>query len=321
LKGVNNVSQMESGTEAEIKADSGIDRTPVVALKVDVDTFAGTRDGVPRLMEILEAAGIRATFYFSMGPDNSGKAIRRVFTRKGFLKKMLRTGAPSAYGLKTMLYGTLLPAPQIAASLPDVLRQTEGRGHETGVHCWDHVYWHDYLPRLSRDKVAAELKKAADLFRKIIGHAPTTTAAPGWTVSATSLELQDAMGLSFSSDGRGYAPFYPVFSGKRYNTLQIPSTWPTLDEILGANGLDGSTVNDFYLSLLKPGLNVHTIHAEMEGGIMADSFIDLLQRLKAAGVRFVTLGEAAAAYRDSAPDAPLTMGELPGRAGLVAIQG
>jgi hypothetical protein len=112
-----------------------------------------------------------------------------------------------------------------------------------------------------------------------------------------------------------------VFGGRRFDTLQIPSTWPTLDEILGTDGLNGSTVNDFYLSLLKPGLNVHTIHAEMEGGVMADSFIDLLERLKAAGVRFVTLGEAAAIYRDSAPDAPLAMGELPGRAGLVAIQG
>jgi undecaprenyl phosphate-alpha-L-ara4FN deformylase len=294
---------------------------PLVALKVDVDTFAGTRDGVPRLLEIMERAGVKATFYFSMGPDNSGKAIRRVFTRKGFLKKMLRTGAPSAYGLRTMLYGTLLPAPQIAASFPEVLRETAARGHETGVHCWDHVYWHDYLPRLSRQQVAEQLRRGAQLFREIIGSAPVTTAAPGWTVSANSLELQDAMELSFCSDGRGYAPFYPVFEGKRFNTLQIPSTWPTLDEILGADGIDGSTVNDFYLSQMKNGLNVHTIHAEMEGGVMAESFIQLLERLKAAGARFVTLGEVARACRDSAPSAPLAMGELPGRAGLVAIQG
>ena len=66
---------------------------PTIALKVDVDTYVGTRDGVPHLLEILERFGIKATFYFSMGPDNSGKAIRRIFTRKGFLKKMLRTRA------------------------------------------------------------------------------------------------------------------------------------------------------------------------------------------------------------------------------------
>lgn len=292
-----------------------------VAIKVDVDTYAGTRDGVPRLLETMERAGIKATFYFSMGPDNSGKAIRRVFTRKGFLQKMLRTGAPGVYGVRTMLYGTLLPAPQIAGSFPEVLKNTMAKGHETGVHCWDHVYWHDFLPRLSKEKVAAQLGRAADLFQQIMGQKPTTTAAPGWTVSAASLELQDSMQLDYCSDSRGYAPFYPVFGGKRYSTLQIPSTWPTMDEILGSDGIDAQNVNDFYLSQLKPGLNVHTIHAEMEGGVMADSFVALIERLQQAGARFITLGEAAKLYRETAPDKVLAMGELPGRAGQVAIQG
>lgn len=292
-----------------------------VAIKVDVDTYAGTRDGVPRLLDLMDEAGIKATFYFSMGPDNSGKAIRRIFTRKGFLQKMLRTGAPGVYGIRTMLYGTLLPAPQIAASFPEVLRETAARGHETGVHCWDHVLWHDYLPRMNESQVAAQLGRGVKLFEEIIGHPPTTTAAPGWTVSANSLACQDSLNLAYCSDSRGYAPFYPVFAGKRYRTLQIPSTFPTLDEILGANGITADNVNDLYLSMLKDGLNVHTIHAEMEGGVMADSFRDLLARMKDAGARFVTLAEAAAACRASAPEAPLSMGELPGRAGDVAIQG
>jgi peptidoglycan/xylan/chitin deacetylase (PgdA/CDA1 family) len=288
---------------------------------VDVDTYAGTRDGVPRLLDIMERAGVKGTFYFSMGPDNSGKAIRRIFTRKGFLQKQLRSSAPSAYGIKTMLYGTLLPAPMIAGSFQEILKETATRGHETGVHCWDHVLWHDYLPRMSMGEVAAQLGRAAGLFQRIMRRDLTTTAAPGWTVSAASLELQDSMELSFCSDSRGYAPFFPVFQGKRYATLQVPTTWPTMDEILGTGGLNATTINDFYLSQLKDGLNVHTIHAEMEGGVMSQSFIALLERLQAAGTRFVTLGEAAAAHRRLAPAAPLAMGELPGRAGLVAIQG
>ena len=286
-----------------------------------MDTYAGTRDGVPRLLDIMERAGVRGTFYFSMGPDNSGKAIRRIFTRKGFLQKMLRTGAPSAYGIKTMLYGTLLPAPLIAGPLQEILKETAARGHETGVHCWDHVLWHDYLPRMTMGEVAAQLGRAAGLYQRIMRRDLTTTAAPGWTVSAASLELQDSMELLYCSDGRGYAPFFPVFQGKRYATLQVPSTWPTMDEILGTDGIDAATINDFYLARLKDGLNVHPIHAEMEGGVMAQSFIALLERLQGAGTRFVTLGEAATAHRGSAPDAALTMGELPGRAGLVALQG
>lgn len=293
----------------------------VVALKVDVDTYAGTRDGVPRLLSILESFGIKATFYFSMGPDNSGKAIRRLFTRKGFLKKMLRTRAPAAYGLKTMLYGTLLPPPMIAESFPGTLLETEKRGHEAGIHCWDHVKWHDLLPWFPKPVTAMELGKAGSRFEEIFGKRARTTAAPGWTVSPDSLEVQDAMELLYCSDSRGRHPFYPLMGGRRFKTLQIPTTWPTMDEILGENGISTETINDHYLSLLTPGLNVHTIHAEMEGGILSAVFIDLLKKLVAAGVSFVTLAEVARECAASAPACSLEMGELPGRAGDVAIQG
>ena len=293
----------------------------VVALKVDVDTYAGTRDGVPRLLSILESFGIKATFYFSMGPDNSGKAIRRLFTRKGFLKKMLRTRAPAAYGLKTMLYGTILPPPMIARSFPEILLETEKRGHEAGIHCWDHVKWHDLLPWFPKPVTAMELGKAGSQFEEIFGKRARTTAAPGWTVSPDSLEVQDAMELLYCSDSRGKYPFFPVMGGRRFKTLQIPTTWPTMDEILGENGISAETINDHYLSLLAPGLNVHTIHAEMEGGILAAVFTDLLQKLTASGVSFITLAEVAREHAASAPACSIEMGELPGRAGDVAIQG
>jgi undecaprenyl phosphate-alpha-L-ara4FN deformylase len=293
---------------------------PVIALKVDVDTYAGTRDGVPCLLEIFDRFGIKATFYFSMGPDNSGKTIRRIF-RKGFLAKQLRTGAPSAYGLKTLLYGTLLPAPMIAASFPDILRRAGQQGHETGVHCWDHVEWHDHLPVMSKKTVAMELGRACSLFEEIFGHRARTTAAPGWTMTADSLEIQDAMGLAFCSDARGYAPFYPVVDGRRFTTLQIPTTWPTMDEILGENGITPETANEHYLSLVRPGLNVHTIHAELEGKGMAPVFIDLLHRLRERRTRVITLAEAAAECAGKVPGHMMFMGEIPGRAGKVAIQG
>jgi undecaprenyl phosphate-alpha-L-ara4FN deformylase len=294
---------------------------PTIALKVDVDTYVGTRDGVPRLLDILERFGIHATFYFSMGPDNSGKAIRRIFTRKGFLKKMLRTRAPSVYGFRTLLYGTLLPAPQIAASFPDVLKETARKGHEVGIHCWDHVKWHDYLPWLPKPVTAMELGRASSLFEEILGRRARTTAAPGWTVSSDSLEIQDAMNLDYCSDSRGIAPFFPVMAGRRFRTLQVPTTWPTMDELLGEGDITAANINDHYLALVRPGLNVHTIHAELEGNVLAPQFTDLLERLSGLGVHFMTLAEAAAEFGRDAADGPLAMGEIPGRAGKVAIQG
>lgn len=292
----------------------------MVAIKVDVDTYAGTRDGVPALLEDLGRFGVSATFYFSMGPDNSGKAIRRIFTRPGFLKKMLRTKAPAAYGIKTMLYGTLLPAPMIAAGFPDVLRETERQGHEVGIHCWDHVKWHDYLPWFPKQLTAMELGLASALFEEILGHRAVTTAAPGWTVSPDSLEVQDAMGLNYCSDGRGTRPFYPVMGGRRFRTLQIPTTLPTADEILGENGITPENIHQYYSDNLKEGLNVLTIHAELEGGAIRASFVRLLERFKADGVRIVTLGQVAHEIT-TLPACELLMDEIEGRAGKVAIQG
>lgn len=293
----------------------------VIALKVDVDTFIGTRDGVPTLLDTFERFGIRATFYFSLGPDNSGKAIRRIFTRKGFLAKMIRTRAPSVYGLRTLLYGTLLPPPLIGARCREVIRRTEQSGHEVGIHCWDHVKWHDLLPWMPKPTVAMELGQASQVYEEILGHRTRTTAAPGWTVSADSLEVQDALRLDYSSDSRGTAPFYPVWEGRRFRTLQVPTTLPTTDELLGENGITPATLNDHYLSLIGQGLNVLTIHAELEGKATAPVFVDLLVRLTARGVRFITLAEAVREFAGAASDCPISMQEIEGRAGKVALQG
>ena len=50
-----------------------------ITLKVDVDTLRGTREGVPALQKLLDRHQARATFLFSLGPDNTGRALRRVF--------------------------------------------------------------------------------------------------------------------------------------------------------------------------------------------------------------------------------------------------
>jgi len=83
-----------------------------LAIKIDVDTLRGTERGVPRMVEILRARKAGATFLFSLGPDHTGRALRRVF-RKDFLKKVSRTSVLEHYGLRTLLYGTLLPGPDI----------------------------------------------------------------------------------------------------------------------------------------------------------------------------------------------------------------
>lgn len=293
---------------------------PVVALKIDVDTYAGTRDGVPVLLELLARHAARGTFYFCLGPDHTGRALRRIFTHKGFLQKALRSGAPSAYGIKTMLYGVLLPGPVIYQKCGGIMCRTEQQGHEVGIHAWDHTAWHDFLLKSDLGFVKSELGQAAKGFKQVFDRLTTTTAAPGWTVSADSLSLQDQMGLSYCSDSRGRTPFYPVMNGQRFSTLQIPTTLPTADELLGRDGLTPEGLPDYYLQQLKPGLNVLTIHTELEGGVIRSSFSRLLELLQHNSIPCITLAEARAQITD-APACQLSMGMIEGRSLPVALQG
>ena len=293
----------------------------VLGLKVDVDTLRGYREGVPRLLALFARRKVRATFFFSFGPDNSGKAIRRIF-RPGFLAKMGRTGPVSTYGLKTLLYGTLLPAPLIVDSEPDIVRRAEGEGHECAVHSWDHVKWQDELDRLDERTLEGDFLRAFDLYEKILGHLPRAVAAPGWQVNARSLRVQDRLGLDYCSDVRGGAPFLPSFDGEPFRTLQIPTTTPTMDEILGLDGVDDGNFNSRLFQALDRERNVHTVHAEMEGMAKLPLLEELLCRCRDEELAVVPLATIAAEIdREKAPRRSVRRGTLPGRSGTVAIEG
>jgi undecaprenyl phosphate-alpha-L-ara4FN deformylase len=288
-----------------------------LAIKVDVDTLRGYREGVPRLLSLFKKHGLHASIFFSFGPDNSGKAIRRIF-RKGFISKMIRTKAPSTYGLKTLMYGTLLPAPLIVPAAPDVFKRACAEGHDCGVHAWDHVYVQDELPKISRSEFKALFEKAAEMFEKLSGFKPYSYAAPGWQLSADTLSVQQELGLEYCSDVRGFAPFLPVFEGVQYKPVQVPATLPTMDEIYGLPGIDDDTLPQAWLDGMTRELNVVTVHAEMEGMSKLDVLDRFLKMNEERGTQFFTLRD----YARTAPAAPgvIKMGYLTGRAGKVAVQ-
>lgn len=299
--------------------------SPLLGIKVDVDTYRGMEEGVPRLVRTFSTHHIRASFFISMGPDNSGKAVFRFFTRRGFLKKMFRSNAVGMYGIRTALSGTLLPARQIASSFPDHFRTLAEDGHEIGIHGYDHVKWHDRIPRMSYEDARDEIVKACDIYREITGREPESSAAPGWACSPHQLAIQDSLPMRYHSDSRGECPFFPVMNGKGFTHLQVPTTLPTLDEILGSGECcNGDELNRYYVGKITADRShVLTIHAEAEGMAWADWFDKLLVELTSKGVTFTRLraiADAALSNTSRIPRCDLVMGELPGRAGRVAVQ-
>lgn len=292
-----------------------------VALKVDCDTYVGTREGIPALLDVFAKRGIRATFFFTLGPDRSGVAARRVFTRKGFLKKMLRSNAGSLYGFPTVVYGTLLPAPRIGERCEAEIRSAAAAGHDAGVHAWDHVGWHDGLDRWTAAKVREEVARAHAEFRRILGFDADASAAAGWTANALSLEAESERKLAYTSNTRGGTPFFPRAGGRVFATLDVPSTLPTLDETLAWETLGSDAAQrDWYRAAVR-GTEVHTIHTEVEGRTKRRLFEEILDSWIADGVRFPTLRDLASealAARADVPVRDLVRTTLAGRGGTVA---
>lgn len=295
-----------------------------VALKIDVDTHDGLRVGVPRMAEMLTAKGVAASFFVAMGPDNSGKAIARAFRNRGFIRKMFRTRAVAMYGWRTILSGTVLPARPIALAFPTVLRDLAHRGFEVGIHGYDHVRWQDHIDSLGEPGIRQELLDGVEVFRAIMRTEPYSFAAPGWRTNDHAQRILDTLKLRYHSDTRGTAPFRVALDGAVLTTPEIPTTLPTLDEVMGPGELRGAeAIAQFYVDRMDRGaLNVHTVHAETEGMSQLPAFTALIDKLKATGAVFVRLDEVAAGLDPSRlPVCPIVRREIPGRAGWIAAQG
>jgi undecaprenyl phosphate-alpha-L-ara4FN deformylase len=283
-----------------------------LALKVDVDTLRGTQEGVPRLVQLLKKHGAGATFLFSLGPDHTGRALRRVL-RPGFFSKVQRTSVLEHYGMRTLLYGTLLPGPDIGRRCASVMRETRDAGFEVGIHCWDHVRWHEHVAGKDRTWTEREMQRACERFEEIFGEPPRTWGAAGWQTNVHAARFEQR--FDYASDTRGSEPFQPLWNGNAVGCMQIPTTLPTLDELIG---LQDDVVHHL-LSLTGDGDHVFTAHAELEGRKLLPMFDALLSGWKAQGYDLVPTRRLVRHL--DLPVCEVIYGEIPGRSGKLALQG
>jgi len=296
----------------------------ILAIKIDVDTDRGTRIGVANLLHLFHELDIKATFLFSLGKDNTGRAIKRVL-RPGFLKKVSRSSVISMYGIRTLLNGTLLPGPHIGKRNEKIMRATKEAGHEVGIHCYDHIRWQDGLSQMTREEVHDEFGKARTEFARIFGFQAQTAGAAGWQANALSLSVYDEASLLYASDARGTHPFFPRVNNVIYNTLQVPTSLPTLDELLGRPEFPLDQLSTHYFSLLSSDRpNTFTAHAEIEGMNYLNWFRDFLLKAKSQEIIFSTVEDIARHYLSEPSHVPvceLVQGTVDGRSGTMAVQG
>jgi peptidoglycan/xylan/chitin deacetylase (PgdA/CDA1 family) len=207
------------------------------------------------------------------------------------------------------------------------MREVREMGFEIGIHCHDHYRWQNHVQRMSLEQTRLEFTQAVAEFERIYGSSPETAGAPGWQCTPNSLQVYDDFKLLYASDTRGTGPFRACMGTKVFATPQLPTTLPTLDELLGRPEFPEDRLLDHYLALLTAESRDHvmTIHAELEGLHYLTFLQNLIERARNAGVEFYSLRDQARRIRESGmgclPLCEIRMAEVDGRAGTLATQG
>lgn len=263
-----------------------------IALKVDVDTFRGTREGVPRLLEFFRSRSANATFLFSLGTDHTGRAIRRL-PGHGLTKKS-GFSALANYGLATLLYGTLLPGPDIGRRWQDILRSVEAAGFEAGLRGWDTANWLKHAAGADAQWSQEAFDLAVERFNEIFGCQPALHGAAGWQMNRSAYRLEQRMGFRYASDTRGDRPFWPVVEGEPVRCVQLPTTLPTLDEVFRADGVPLDAMHNRLIRATVEEVefgHVFTLRAEFEGMKLLPVLERLFDGWAEQGYSMISLGD------------------------------
>ena len=283
-----------------------------IALKIDVDTYKGTLHGVPALIELLQRYDAGATFFFSLGPDQSGCETRT-------------TSLSRYYDLRTRLYGRIFPSPNIGVRCAEIMQQVGSAGFEVGIHAWNRVLWEKSIQQAENPWVEGEIAKACIRFEELFGGVPRVHAAAGWRMNRHALRLTQRLGFSYASDCRGSHPFIPVIDGEIIACPQIPTTLPTLDELLVLEpkySVEQAVDRIAQLSRAISGDHVFTLRAELEGMKFIEAFERLLATWKSNNQLLVPLRDIRTEIDPGRlPRHTVSMEDTPGRKGARLTQG
>lgn len=262
-----------------------------LALKVDVQTYRGTLKGVPRLLEVLRKHAAKATFVFALGPEHSGRWLMR-FGRSSALRKLGPATRLAHYGFDAALYGIALPGPDIGRCCAEVMRAVREHGHEIGIHAWDVALWRAHAHVADADWTRAQMERAAERFESVFGERARVHAAPGWQMNVHAFRLTQRLGFDYASDSRGTRPYIPVLDAELIACPQIPTTLPTLEELLEHDRASPAQARERLLAMQRapaPEGHVYSARAEYEGARMLELFDQLLAAWRAQGVECMPL--------------------------------
>ena len=209
------------------------------------------------------------------------------------------------------------------------MRRARDAGHEVGIHTWDHVLWQDYVARKDAAWTRRQMALAYQRFDSIFGAPPITHGAAGWQMNEAALAQLDDWHMRYASDGRirgeQVGPYRVALSdGRKLDCVQLPTTLPTFDELIGVDGMDAMAAAHALLrQTVKPARDhVFTLHSELEGAKLKPAFEALLSGWRQQGYLLGSVGEQFGRLDPAKlPWRRFGYGGIPGRSGELMLDG
>ena len=230
-----------------------------IGLRICVNTLNGAVNGVPRLLELFKQHEVSASFFFALGEDRSGRLIR---------KHPLQPWRGRGH-LLSRIEASLRSPSAMAEHVQEIMQAVDEAGHEVGILSFDPVTWVDKAAFADLDWTRRQLTLAVESFDRVLGRPPEFHAAAGWQINPSLLALEQEFGFEYSSDVRGKTLFLPQLQQVESSCLQIPTTLPTILELLAADGaVTAENVHEFLYAesqYILPYGHVFSLDTEIEG--------------------------------------------------------
>ena len=258
----------------------------VLALKIDVATLVGARQGVPALIELLKKNEVGASFLFNLGRDETRALVHSVF-HSGLGKKIARLlgSKTNCLGVFSPTYWT--PSRDLGKHCSDVIHQVRAAGFDIGIHSYDPVAWHGANLE-NAERACSAINRSFKRYQEIIGEPPRVHSAGGWRMNHHAFRATQRLGLDYSSDTRGISPYVPLINAEIVACPQLPTTLPTLDEVIrsGVGNVDAVVDRLCHIDH-KP--QIYTARAELEGIALLALLEKLIIKWREEGFDIVSL--------------------------------
>ena len=190
-----------------------------IALRIDIDSYIGLVEGIPKIIDLFDEYNIRGSFYCVMGWEGDifstlkYRIIRDKKSKDDSIenKKLLMMNLNKVDLIKCLFF------PRRLSKNNAILKYIKKRGHEIGVHGYIHVKWNN----IKFNELENEFTKMCDSYKNIFGQNPISFSAPlGLDTKELSICLEK-YNFKFESYF-GDKIICPKIDGKTTHYVRIP---------------------------------------------------------------------------------------------------